>query len=507
MNRKKGTMAILMVLAMIFTAAPLTVFGALATATNTDPATAVDVLLSEGIAASNIVYNGSPSQLAVFEAPDDTLPITNGVVLSSGNASRIFTSTASNPVTNTLTNSDLNTLFNTPMLRTPAELMFDVTPIGDELSFSFFFMSSEYNFEITYNDVFALWVYDPTDWDVEKNKIIPQSNEKGLSHYNVARLPNGAPVTHMDTRGPMANYINNTMPYATRIFNNNIKGVTVNGNGYTDVLVADASELMDSNGEKLVQTGRTLRVRMAIANRGDNQLDSAVFIKADSVVFAKIYTVTFEDWNGVRIDQQDIIEGSGALAPKTPEREGYHFVGWDVDFSNITEDLIVTALYEINTYEVTFEDWDGTVLDTQTIEHGSAAVTPDNPTRFDHFFIGWDVDFSNITCDLTVTAQYVGWSLVGNSEAYGTKIASNAQSYNAGSGVVFYWDQKQKDNGVLEIAPEFFDAYSSLTVVVKSSNEYRILTLPVNGEFDISKWANTKGMEQNINAVWVRFNE
>jgi hypothetical protein len=147
------------------------------------------------------------------------------------------------------------------------------------------------------------------------------------------------------------------------------------------------------------------------------------------------------------------------------------------------------------------------VLKTQIVNEGASASAPADPVRFDHFFIGWDADFSNITGSLTVTAQYAGWSMVGSSEAFGIKIASNAQSCNAGSGVVFCWDQKQKDNGALEIAPEFFDAYTSLTIVVKASNEYRMLTLPISGLFDISKWVNTKGMEQNINMVWVRFNE
>jgi len=406
MKNIKNVFFVLILLTIIFTIAPLTAFADTATATITNPATAVDLLLSEGIVASNIVYNGSPLQLAAFEAPENTLPITSGIVLSSGNASRVFTNMVTNSVTNELTNSDLNTLFNTTTLKTPAELMFDVTPIGDELSFSFFFMSSEYTFDIDFNDVFALWVYDPTDWDMEKNRIIPQSNEIGLSHYNVARLPNGAPVTHMDTRGPMTNFNNNTMPYATRIYNNRINGVTVNGNGYTDVLIADASGLLDSNGEKLVQTGRTLRVRMAIANRGDRSYDSAVFIKADSVVFAKIYTVTFEDWDGERIDLQDVVEGSDALFPNAPEREGYTFIGWDKDFTNVTEDMTVTALYEINVYDVTFLDWDGAVLDEEEVEHGSAADEPDAPARTGYTFVGWDKDFSCVTEDMTVTAQY-----------------------------------------------------------------------------------------------------
>ena len=42
---------------------------------------------------------------------------------------------------------------------------------------------------------------------------------------------------------------------------------------------------------------------------------------------------------------------------------------------------------------VTFLDWDGTVLKTQQVEVGTAATAPADPTRNGYNFIGWDVDF------------------------------------------------------------------------------------------------------------------
>lgn len=60
----------------------------------------------------------------------------------------------------------------------------------------------------------------------------------------------------------------------------------------------------------------------------------------------------------------------------------------------------------IVTYTVTFKDWDGSVLKTQTVQSGSSATAPDNPTRGGYSFTGWDKTFNNITSDLIVTAQY-----------------------------------------------------------------------------------------------------
>lgn len=57
-------------------------------------------------------------------------------------------------------------------------------------------------------------------------------------------------------------------------------------------------------------------------------------------------------------------------------------------------------------HTVTFKDWDGTVLKVQVVNDKGATSAPSNPVRMGYFFTGWDVSFSNVTSDLTVTAQY-----------------------------------------------------------------------------------------------------
>ena len=120
-----------------------------------------------------------------------------------------------------------------------------------------------------------------------------------------------------------------------------------------------------------------------------------------------IYTVTFKDWDGEVLETEDVVSGQSATAPADPTRTGYTFDGWDKAFNNVTEDLTVTAEYSINTYTVTFKDYDDTVLDTETVDHGSDATAPADPTRTGYIFDGWDTDFTNVTEDLTVTAEYV----------------------------------------------------------------------------------------------------
>ena len=75
--------------------------------------------------------------------------------------------------------------------------------------------------------------------------------------------------------------------------------------------------------------------------------DGAVTVAGQPPVAS--YTVTFKDYNGNILKTETVEEGKAATAPADPVREGYVFVGWDKAFSNVTGDLTVTALYEQET--------------------------------------------------------------------------------------------------------------------------------------------------------------
>lgn len=116
--------------------------------------------------------------------------------------------------------------------------------------------------------------------------------------------------------------------------------------------------------------------------------------------------VQFVDWNGTVLSTDYVNSGEAATAPANPSREGYTFTGWDKDFSNVMEDLTVTAQYEINRYRVRFYDWDGTLLKTDSADWQSAAIAPATPARPGYTFAGWDKSFEAVTADLDVTALY-----------------------------------------------------------------------------------------------------
>ena len=153
------------------------------------------------------------------------------------------------------------------------------------------------------------------------------------------------------------------------------------------------------------------------------------------------YTVTFVDHDGTLLETQTVEHGSDATTPSDPEREGYTFTGWDKVFAGVTGDLTVTAVYVINEYTVTFVDHDGTVLETQTVEHGSAATAPDGPEREGYTFTGWDTCFAEVKSDLTVTAKYINQVLAVLKEMIESAETRTRPGYTDGIAEWdFYWN-------------------------------------------------------------------
>lgn len=58
-------------------------------------------------------------------------------------------------------------------------------------------------------------------------------------------------------------------------------------------------------------------------------------------------------------------------------------------------------------YNVTFQDFDGTVLKTESVEEGKAATAPEDPQRDGYTFIGWNRDFSSVDREIVITAEYL----------------------------------------------------------------------------------------------------
>ncbi len=78
----------------------------------------------------------------------------------------------------------------------------------------------------------------------------------------------------------------------------------------------------------------------------------------------------------------------------------------DADGNTLEDEVTVLFSIMIMQNTVIFKDHDGIELKTETVEHGSSANAPDDPERAGYTFVGWDTDYTSVTENLTVTALY-----------------------------------------------------------------------------------------------------
>lgn len=156
--------------------------------------------------------------------------------------------------------------------------------------------------------------------------------------------------------------------------------------GYTGRLYRDADFLKPLTKDSKVKNGDTVYVKWTINK----------------------YTVTFMDGEKVLETFTNVTHGSAVTAPEVPKKDGKTFSKWDKDFSKVTSDLTINAVYDVDTFTVTFKDGEK-VLETQTVEYEAAATAPDtarlSPPEGMHF-AKWDKDFSKVTEDIEVSAVY-----------------------------------------------------------------------------------------------------
>ena len=129
---------------------------------------------------------------------------------------------------------------------------------------------------------------------------------------------------------------------------------------------------------------------------------------------AQMFTINFVNENGNTLQTSQVAYGETPVySGTTPAKEStaqyeYTFSGWNPAITPVTDGATYTAQFTetLRKYYVLFADYDGKTLDEQYVEYGSSAVAPADPQRTGYTFTGWDEDFSNITGELLVTAQY-----------------------------------------------------------------------------------------------------
>ena len=220
-----------------------------------------------------------------FNRKNSDFPITDGIVLTSGNV--LLTSGPNDPGVNSNSNNwtgdnDLSSSALQPPvgatnaeLYNPVYLKFDFVPSAPELSFNFIFAADEYSvvssYECTYSDVFAFILTDLTAGGPAKNLavlpgVLPPTPVKVTA---IHRLVSGCAAINPQFFGKH-NFDTGT-PENVAVRNR----AAIDVNGQTKLLQAKGT----------VIPGHTYSIKLVIANKSDGALNSSVFIEGGSFKF------------------------------------------------------------------------------------------------------------------------------------------------------------------------------------------------------------------------------
>lgn len=258
------------------------------TVTNVTPEVAVnDVLLGDGISATNITLSGQASQIGSFNCNSCGINIQSGVVLGSGNVLGAVGPNNSGSYslgppsgTDFFGDPDLAAV-SSAIINNAAILEFDFIPTGDSLAFDFVFGSDEYpEYVNSINDVFGFFLSGPGINGPYTNNAM-----------NVALIPNTTnPITinSVNAASNSAYYVSNSSPSTHN----------VQADGFTTVVTAQAA----------VICGETYHIKIAIGDASDGGWDSWVFLKEGS--FESSLNLAFNQSN-ISPTVNSVYEGCG----------------------------------------------------------------------------------------------------------------------------------------------------------------------------------------------------
>lgn len=247
------------------------------TNTHTIPELVTDVLVNKAcVPVSNITWRtgntngyGSSNGIGYFENTNPSFPLKSGVILSTGNVLNSpgpNTSTLNDGNTTWTGDSDLEvTLLSSGITMKSANasvLEFDFIPFSSNFDFKFLFASEEYgNFQCQFSDAFAFLLTNKTTGITTNLAVVPGTT----SPISVVTIHDFL----YNSSCPSAN------PNYFGVFNGGSMAASsaTNFNGQTVVMNASSTTLIPNT---------PYHIKLVIADRQDNQADSAIFLGSNS---------------------------------------------------------------------------------------------------------------------------------------------------------------------------------------------------------------------------------
>ncbi len=341
-----------------------------------------NVLIGSGVTATNITVNGSAA-LATTVQPSATyfnqngtlFPITDGVLLSSGNGNvavgpNTATGESNSTGTLTVTDADMNAIA-AATVTNGIVVEFDFVATGNYLEFNYIFGSEEYpEFappnSSSFNDIFGFFLSGTGITGTFTNGAV-----------NIATVPGSTTPVSINNVNAITNqtyYVDNTggLTYGNAI---EYDGTTATMTAFSDLIC-----------------GETYHIKLGIANVGDQGWDSGVFLEGGSFTTNPVQ-FTFNSYSA----NNTISEGCSQTAELMFTREGCNnqndslvaYINYNgtatngVDFNLLDDSVLLepgvdTVIWQIDPFE------DGIPEGVESIELEIITILMNNDTLYSY---------------------------------------------------------------------------------------------------------------------------
>lgn len=224
------------------------------------------LLAGPGVQIINPVITSPANYYSSFSAVGTNLGLSDGILLTTGNYSIAAGTNNQNGAATVDNNPGDATLQAIAGLNTydAAVLEFDFVPQNDTIAFRYIFASEEYPEFVcsTYNDLFGFFISGPGITGAQNIAIIPGTN----TPVAINSVNSGASGANANPNTPC------NLSYSN-YYVDNTNGTTIQYDGFTTVLTATA----------IVVPCQTYHLKIVIADAGDADYDSGVFLEAGSL--------------------------------------------------------------------------------------------------------------------------------------------------------------------------------------------------------------------------------
>lgn len=232
-------------------------------------------------------------------------------------------------------------------------------------------------------------------------------------------------------------------------------------------------------------------------------VDKAATVNA--IYTINTYTVTFRSaFSNTPLSTQIVLYGQDAVAPTNYDVDGYTFLYWDNVYNNIKENRVINAVYQINTYTITFLNGNtGAKVYESEADFNSTIARPldSSIVKLGYTIYGWYTD-----ADMTVPYNF-STSIRNDFTLYGDIAVTKLRLRFIADGIVVEETTVNFGENYTEVFPEIPDKKGHTALKwSQTSIEGMTNDLDVYAEYQINTYKVTfkysDGTEEIMNVVY-----